>query len=55
MKPDKTGAINGDEKTVKQKRVFTFAPQDGLTESVQVEADTIEEARERFAELKSKE
>lgn len=47
----KTTAMTGQETKARQKRTFTFPPQDGRGEPVQVEADTIEEAEAKFKEI----
>lgn len=46
----KTTSMSGQETKARQKRTFTFPPQDGMGEPVQVEADTIEEAETKFKE-----
>ena len=52
----KTTSINKDDAGIKQKKIFTFPPQDGMETPYQCEADTIEEAEGKFKDkVKSKE
>ena len=48
---EKNTAMTGHETKARQKRTFTFPPQDGRGEPTQVEADTIEEAETKFKEI----